>query len=223
MMTNLFSSFDPSTSSSLSLNWLSTLIFISLIPTIFWMIKSRSNLIMSTILSKLNSEFSNIMNNMNKMSILMFISIFIILLINNMMGLFPYIFTSTSHMTMTISIALPMWLSFNLYGWVNKTNHMFEHLVPEGTPSILMPFMVCIESVSSLIRPGTLAIRLAANMIAGHLLLTLLGNMGNKINELTMIAMLLIQTLLFILELAVSIIQAYVFSVLITLYSSEIN
>nr|QID48474.1 ATP synthase F0 subunit 6 [Eucriotettix oculatus] len=223
MMTNLFSSFDPSNNSLLALNWMSTMIFIIIIPYSFWVFKSRSHKVFNTILTNLNSEFSNIMNNLNKSSILMFMSIFMIILVNNIMGLFPYIFTSTSHMLMTISIALPMWLSLNLYGWVNKTNNMFEHLVPAGTPSMLMPFMVCIESISNVIRPGTLAIRLAANMIAGHLLLTLLGNLGNKINELMLITMLSIQMLLFILEWAVSIIQAYVFAVLITLYSSEIH
>nr|ATU74756.1 ATP synthase F0 subunit 6 [Thoradonta obtusilobata]QPK42116.1 ATP synthase F0 subunit 6 [Thoradonta nodulosa] len=223
MMTNLFSSFDPSTSSSTAANWLSTMIFIIILPTSYWLMNSRCQMLSNSILIKLNSEFSVIMNNNNKKSTIVFISIFTLMLINNFMGLFPYIFTSTSHMVMTLSIALPTWLSFNLYGWINKTNHMFEHLVPLGTPGILMPFMVCIESISNMIRPGTLAIRLAANMIAGHLLLTLLGNMGSKIHELLLIPMLSIQTLLFILEMAVSIIQAYVFSILTTLYSSEIN
>nr|QPK42049.1 ATP synthase F0 subunit 6 [Criotettix japonicus] len=223
MMTNLFSSFDPSTSSILSTNWLSTLLFIMIMPPIYWLVKSRPNMILNIIINTLNKEFNNIMNNLNNGSTLIFISMFMLILINNMMGLFPYIFTSSSHMVMTLSIALPMWLSFNLFGWINKTNHMFEHMVPQGTPPILMPFMVCIESVSNLIRPGTLAIRLAANMIAGHLLLTLLGNTGNMLNEFMLMTMLTVQMALLILESAVSIIQAYVFSVLATLYSSEIN
>nr|QNH68990.1 ATP synthase F0 subunit 6 [Mazarredia convexa] len=223
MMTNLFSTFDPSTSSSTSLNWMSNLILFIVIPPTFWMMNSRAYMMLKYTLMKLNSEFNMVMNYTNKSSIMMFLSIFIMLLVNNMMGLFPYIFTSTSHLTMTISMALPMWLSFNLYGWMNKTNHMFEHLLPSGTPAILMPFMVCIESISNMIRPGTLAIRLAANMIAGHLLLILLGNMGSKINEFMMMTIILIQTLLLMLELAVSMIQAYVFSVLTSLYSSEIN
>ncbi|WP_431834057.1 F0F1 ATP synthase subunit A, partial [Escherichia coli] len=55
---------------------------------------------------------------------------------------------------------------------------MFAHLVPQGTPPVLIPFIVCIETIRNIIRPGTLAVRLAANIIAGHLLLTLLGNTG---------------------------------------------
>nr|YP_010954492.1 ATP synthase F0 subunit 6 [Exothotettix guangxiensis]WMV02059.1 ATP synthase F0 subunit 6 [Exothotettix guangxiensis] len=223
MMTNLFSSFDPSTSNSLSINWLSTLMFIMLMPTMFWLIKSRPNMLMEILTKNMNYEFYNILNNKNKGSTLLFIALFIIIMINNVMGLFPYIFTSSSHMVMTLSLALPMWLSFNLFGWINKTNHMFEHMVPSGTPAMLMPFMVCIETISILIRPGTLAIRLAANMIAGHLLLTLLGNTGNKLSEIMLIGMLAMQMMLLVLESAVSMIQAYVFSVLTTLYSSEIN
>nr|YP_006665861.1 ATP synthase F0 subunit 6 [Tetrix japonica]YP_009734781.1 ATP synthase F0 subunit 6 [Tetrix ruyuanensis]ACC62207.1 ATPase 6 [Tetrix japonica]AFA36673.1 ATP synthase F0 subunit 6 [Tetrix japonica]QID03685.1 ATP synthase F0 subunit 6 [Tetrix ruyuanensis] len=223
MMTNLFSSFDPSTSNSLSINWLSTLLFIMLVPMTFWLIKSRPNMLMEILTKNMNYEFNNILNNKNKGSTLLFISLFIIIMINNVMGLFPYIFTSSSHMVMTLSLALPMWLSFNLFGWINKTNHMFEHMVPSGTPAMLMPFMVCIETISTLIRPGTLAIRLAANMIAGHLLLTLLGNTGNKLSEIMLIGMLTMQMMLLVLESAVSLIQAYVFSVLTTLYSSEIN
>nr|YP_009740684.1 ATP synthase F0 subunit 6 [Ergatettix dorsifera]QID03646.1 ATP synthase F0 subunit 6 [Ergatettix dorsifera] len=223
MMTNLFSSFDPTTSNSLSMNWLSTYLFIMLMPTTFWLIKSRSAMMINIMTNKMNYEFNMILNNKNKGSTILFISLFTLIMMNNTMGLFPYIFTSSSHMVMTLSLALPMWLSFNLFGWINKTNHMFEHLVPMGTPPLLMPFMVCIETISTIIRPGTLAIRLAANMIAGHLLLTLLGNTGNKLNEVLLMSMLTVQLLLLMLESAVSIIQAYVFSVLTTLYSSEIN
>nr|UEK75818.1 ATP synthase F0 subunit 6 [Coptotettix longtanensis] len=223
MMTNLFSSFDPSTSNTMSINWLSTWMFIVMIPTSYWMIKSRPNMLMEIMMKKMNSELNAILNNKNKGSTLLFISLFTLIMMNNTMGLFPYIFTSSSHMVMTLSLALPMWLSFNLFGWINKTNHMFEHLVPMGTPPVLMPFMVCIETISTLIRPGTLSIRLAANMIAGHLLLTLLGNTGNKLNEILLLGMLAIQLALLILESAVSIIQAYVFSLLLTLYSNEIN
>nr|YP_009740697.1 ATP synthase F0 subunit 6 [Euparatettix bimaculatus]QID03659.1 ATP synthase F0 subunit 6 [Euparatettix bimaculatus] len=223
MMTNLFSSFDPSTSNSMSLNWLSTWLFVLLLPSTFWLIKTRPSMLVNIMTKKMGSELENILNNKNKGSTVMFVSLFMIIMINNTMGLFPYIFTSSSHMVMTLSLALPMWLSFNMFGWINKTNHMFEHLLPNGTPTLLMPFMVCIETISTLIRPGTLSIRLAANMIAGHLLLTLLGNTGNKLNEILLISMLSVQMMLLVLESAVAVIQAYVFSTLTTLYSSEIN
>nr|YP_009024058.1 ATP synthase F0 subunit 6 [Kingdonella bicollina]ADZ56278.1 ATP synthase F0 subunit 6 [Kingdonella bicollina] len=224
MMTNLFSTFDPATNFiNLSLNWSSTFLGLLLIPSMFWLISSRINIIWNKLNITLHNEFKTLLgpNSFNGMTFI-FISMFIMMMFNNFMGLFPYIFTSTSHLTFTFTIALPMWLSFMLFGWINHTNHMFMHLVPQGTPTALMSFMVLIETISNVIRPGTLAVRLAANMIAGHLLLTLLGNTGPSMT-MNLISFLIIgQMLLLILESAVAMIQAYVFSILSTLYSSEV-
>nr|YP_009740645.1 ATP synthase F0 subunit 6 [Heteropternis respondens]QID03607.1 ATP synthase F0 subunit 6 [Heteropternis respondens] len=224
MMTNLFSTFDPSTNIfNLSLNWTSTFLGLMMIPMMFWLTPSRINIMWNKLNLNLHNEFKTLLGkNSFQGSTFIFISIFIMMMFNNFMGLFPYIFTSTSHMTLTFTIALPMWMSFMLFGWINNTNHMFMHLVPQGTPTALMSFMVLIETISNIIRPGTLAVRLAANMIAGHLLLTLLGNTGPSLTMSIMIIMISSQMLLLILESAVAMIQAYVFSILSTLYSSEV-
>jgi F-type H+-transporting ATPase subunit a len=95
--------------------------------------------------------------------------------------------------------------------------------VPQGTPGVLIPFIVCIETIRNVIRPGTLAVRLTANIIAGHLLMTLLGNTGPRIRSLLLRILIITQILLLTLESAVSIIQSYVFAVLSTLYSREVN
>nr|YP_010411421.1 ATP synthase F0 subunit 6 [Coraebus cloueti]URN73067.1 ATP synthase F0 subunit 6 [Coraebus cloueti] len=223
MMMSLFSSFDPSASLGLPLNWASLFLGILLLPLPFWVIPSRMEIIWNKIIKALHTEFK-ILLGLSKMSgsTLMFISLFSLIMFNNFLGLFPYIFTSTSHLTMSLSLALPLWASFMLYGWINNTTHMLAHLVPQGTPPILMPFMVCIETISNLIRPGTLAVRLSANMIAGHLLLTLLGNTGTSLSMSLMSILISTQLLLLLLESAVSIIQSYVFAVLSTLYSSEV-
>nr|AXS66484.1 ATP synthase F0 subunit 6 [Tenebrionoidea sp. 7 KM-2017] len=223
MMMNLFSSFDPTSNMNISLNWLSTMIGILIIPSMFWIIPSRLNFLWFKIISTLHKEFKVLIGNKIKGSTLIFISLFSLILYNNFLGLFPYIFTSTSHLTMTLSLALPLWLTFMIYGWTNNTIHMFAHLVPQGTPPVLMPFMVMIETISNMIRPGTLAVRLSANMIAGHLLMTLLGNTGPMLSFTLINILLITQILLLILESAVSIIQSYVFTVLSTLYSSEVN
>nr|QWM97250.1 ATP synthase F0 subunit 6 [Aulaconotus atronotatus] len=224
MMANLFSSFDPSTNFNLSLNWMSSLIGLFIIPPMFWLIPSRLSMIWNKIIMTLHKEFKILIGfNNTQGSTLLFISLFSIILFNNFLGLFPYIFTSTSHMVMTLTLALPLWLSFMIFGWINNTIHMFAHLVPQGTPPILMPFMVCIETISNIIRPGTLAIRLSANMIAGHLLMTLLGSTGPSLTFIMIYLLLITQILLLILESAVAIIQSYVFTVLSTLYSSEVN
>nr|YP_009185922.1 ATP synthase F0 subunit 6 [Phacomorphus fratyi]ALO70824.1 ATP synthase F0 subunit 6 [Phacomorphus fratyi] len=224
MMTNLFSSFDPSTNFFLPLNWLSTFLGMMIMPPMFWLIPSRTNFLWTKIISTLHTEFNTLINNNNlKGMTLMFISLFSIIMYNNFLGLFPYIFTSTSHLILTLTLSLPLWLSFMIYGWLNNSIHMFVHLVPQGTPPILMPFMVCIETIGNMIRPGTLAVRLAANMIAGHLLLTLLGNIGPSASFLIINLVIIAQMMILILEAAVSMIQSYVFAMLSILYSSEVN
>nr|YP_009271737.1 ATP synthase F0 subunit 6 [Osmoderma opicum]ANY27995.1 ATP synthase F0 subunit 6 [Osmoderma caeleste] len=222
-MTNLFSSFDPSSMFNLSLNWMSTMLGLMLIPPPFWLIPNRYLMAWNTLTATLHSEFKTLIGKNISGMTLIFISLFSMIVFNNFLGLFPYIFTSTSHLTMTLSLALPLWVSFMIFGWINNTTHMLAHLVPQGTPALLMPFMVCIETISNIIRPGTLAVRLAANMIAGHLLLTLLGNAGSDLSILMLIILLIAQILLLILESAVAIIQSYVFAVLSTLYSSEVT
>nr|YP_010704164.1 ATP synthase F0 subunit 6 [Ptosima chinensis]WCO87657.1 ATP synthase F0 subunit 6 [Ptosima chinensis] len=224
MMTNLFSTFDPATSTNLALNWMSTFLGLLFIPYVYWFVPSRHQTLWNKILQTLHKEFKTLLGTpkMNG-STLIFISLFTLILFNNFLGLFPYIFTSSSHLAMTLSLALPLWISFMVFGWINNTIHMLAHLVPQGTPPILMPFMVCIETISNIIRPSTLAVRLAANMIAGHLLLTLLGNTGNSISIMMINFLIIAQLALLVLESAVSIIQSYVFAVLATLYSSEVN
>lgn len=225
MITNLFSVFDPSSSIfNLSLNWLRTFLGILIIPSIFWLIPSRYHIFWNNILLTLHKEFKTLLGPIGANgSTFIFVSLFSIILFNNFIGLFPYIFTRTSHLTLTLTLALPLWLCFILYGWINNTQHIFAHLVPQGTPAILIPFIVCIETIRNIIRPGTLAVRLTANIIAGHLLLTLLGNTGPSISTILLTLLLITQIALLVLESAVAIIQSYVFAVLRTLYSREVN
>lgn len=223
MITNIFSSFDPSTI-YFSFNWLRSLIIIFLLPYSFWFIPSRYRIIWLKLTIILHKEIKILINNYKSIgSTLILIRIFCFILINNFIGLFPYIFTRTRHLSFTLRLALPLWLAFILYGWINNTILIFAHIVPQGTPPLLIPFIVCIETISNIIRPGTLAIRLSANIIAGHLLITLLGNIGPSISIFILNFLIVIQIILLILELAVSIIQSYVFVILSTLYSREVN
>ncbi len=224
MIARLFSSFDPSTSFSISLNWLRSFIGLVLIPSAFWIIPPRGLFFWNKILSTLHKEFKILIarSKINGRTIL-FVSLFSFILFNNFLGLFPYIFTRTRHLSLTLALALPLWLRFIIYGWINNTVHILAHLVPQGTPPALIPFIVCIETIRNVIRPGTLAVRLTANIIAGHLLLTLLGNTGNSLSIYLVNLLIITQLALLTLESAVSIIQAYVFAVLRTLYSREVS
>nr|QQH14393.1 ATP synthase F0 subunit 6 [Metallus mai] len=223
MMMNLFSIFDPTSSFlNLSLNWTSTMMGLLFLPYSYWFIMPRMNTLFLTLSNYIHKELKILMMMNNKGSTLIFFSLFLMIMMNNFLGLFPYIFTSTSHLSMTMTLALPLWLSFIMYGWLKNTNHMFTHLVPQNTPTLLMPFMVLIETISNLIRSLTLSVRLTANMIAGHLLLTLLSSTGVSMSFMFTFMLITIQLLLLTLELAVTIIQAYVFMVLSTLYSNEV-
>nr|QYK92321.1 ATP synthase F0 subunit 6 [Pheidole nodus] len=221
MMMNIFSIFDPSTSMMLSSNWLSMTLLLILLPFQYWLIPSRFLMIWSSLLNYIFNEFK-ILINYSFSNLIIFIALMIMIFFNNFLGLFPYIFTASSHMSFCLSLSLSLWLGMMIFSIFNYLNSLLTHLTPQGTPPLLMPFMVIIESISLIIRPITLAIRLTANMIAGHLLLSLLGSSGSLIsNFILMNIMIISQILLFILEIAVSMIQAYVFSILSTLYSSD--
>lgn len=223
MIINLFSNFDPSTF-YFSFNWIRIFIIFFFIPYLYWFIPSRLRILWIKLINLIHKEIKILIsNNKSQGRTLVFVSIFIFILLNNFIGLFPYIFTRTSHISIRIRIALPIWLTFIIYGWLNNTFHIFAHLVPQGTPKSLIPFIVCIETIRNLIRPGTLAIRLSANIIAGHLLITLLGKIGPYISVYFINFLIIIQLFLLVLEIAVSIIQSYVFVILITLYSREVN
>lgn len=224
MITNLFSRFDPLSSVfAMSLNWLSTFLGLRLIPYLFWTIPSRWSLMWTRLIQTLHKEFKTLLGSSNQGGTIVFISIFSLIVFNNFLGLIPYVFTSSRHLALTLALRLPLWLSFMLFGWINHTQHIFAHLVPAGTPGPLIPLIVLIETIRNVIRPGTLAVRLAANIIAGHLLLTLLGNTGPSLQYSLLSLLIIAQILLLILESAVAVIQSYVFAALRTLYAGEVS
>jgi len=222
IITNLFSSFDPSTRFYFSLNWMGARLFMVLLLNKFWVDPSKTKIFFNFLAKNLFNEFKIIVAS-NKYFRILIISLFTFIVLNNFLGLFPYIFTSTRHMSVSLSLAIPLWLGMILFGWISFNKDIFAHLVPIRTPGILIPFMVLIERIRNVIRPITLAIRLSANIIAGHLLITLLGNQLASRRVSLIPGIIVVQLALVSLEIAVSLIQAYVFSILITLYIREIN
>jgi len=223
MITNLFSTFDPATRINLSLNWIRRFIILIIIPSIYWIMPRRVNIIFKLLFNQLYNEFKTLLGRKSQGFNLIIIRLFIFILINNLIGLLPYIFTRRRHLSCTLSLALPLWVRIIIFGWINKTQEIFAHIIPNGTPPILIPFIVLIETIRNLIRPGSLAVRLIANIIAGHLLIRLLGNNITEATPIIIPLILRVQVILMIFETAVSIIQAYVFSILTTLYSREVN
>nr|UNO53758.1 ATP synthase F0 subunit 6 [Ixodes persulcatus] len=220
-MTNLFSIFDPSSSPNLSLNWLSIISVLFIIPANFWMISSRYQMFWKIIFFKIFEEIKNNLSLKFQKFIPIYISIFFSILMFNCLGLIPYVFTPSSHIILSMIMAFPFWMTLMLKGWITSFNKMMTHLVPLGSPMMLTFFMVIIETISNLIRPITLSIRLSANMISGHLLIHLLTSIPLSC-PFSMLIILPIMLFLMILETAVAMIQSYVFITLSSLYTNEI-
>nr|YP_009944243.1 ATP synthase F0 subunit 6 [Ploceus nigricollis]QOD96100.1 ATP synthase F0 subunit 6 [Ploceus nigricollis] len=151
-------------------------------------------------------------------------SLMIFLLLINLLGLLPYTFTPTTQLSMNLALAFPLWLATLLTGLRNQPSASLGHLLPEGTPTPLIPALILIETTSLLIRPLALGVRLTANLTAGHLLIQLISTATTALfSTMPMVSLLtfLVLFLLTILEVAVAMIQAYVFVLLLSLYLQE--
>nr|YP_009538251.1 ATP synthase F0 subunit 6 [Glyptothorax granosus]YP_009538264.1 ATP synthase F0 subunit 6 [Glyptothorax lanceatus]AKO72042.1 ATP synthase F0 subunit 6 [Glyptothorax granosus]AKO72052.1 ATP synthase F0 subunit 6 [Glyptothorax lanceatus] len=151
-------------------------------------------------------------------------SLMIFILTLNILGLLPYTFTPTTQLSLNMGLAVPLWLATVIIGMRNQPTAALGHLLPEGTPALLIPILIIIETISLFIRPLALGVRLTANLTAGHLLIQLISTATITLLPMmttvaTLTAILLV--MLTLLEVAVAIIQAYVFVLLLSLYLQE--
>nr|YP_009520122.1 ATP synthase F0 subunit 6 [Sardinella lemuru]YP_010169224.1 ATP synthase F0 subunit 6 [Sardinella zunasi]ATE46666.1 ATP synthase F0 subunit 6 [Sardinella lemuru]AXU40879.1 ATP synthase F0 subunit 6 [Sardinella lemuru]QRZ03097.1 ATP synthase F0 subunit 6 [Sardinella zunasi] len=155
---------------------------------------------------------------------LLLTSLMVFLFTINMLGLLPYTFTPTTQLSLNMGLAVPLWLATVIIGMRNKPTDALGHLLPEGTPIALIPVLIIIETISLFIRPLALGVRLTANLTAGHLLIQLIGTAAFTLMTSMPIVAVLTATVLFLLtllEVAVAMIQAYVFVLLLSLYLQE--
>nr|QHB74919.1 ATP synthase F0 subunit 6 [Oreochromis tanganicae] len=151
-------------------------------------------------------------------------SLMLFLITLNMLGLLPYTFTPTTQLSLNMAFAVPLWLATVIIGMRNQPTHALGHLLPEGTPTPLIPILIIIETISLFIRPLALGVRLTANLTAGHLLIQLIATAAFVLLPLMPTVAILTAVLLFLLtllEVAVAMIQAYVFVLLLSLYLQE--
>lgn len=177
---------------------------------------------MAAVAGVFSRELSVLLPSKSAPGVVIFVTLFFFIGLSNRAGMLPYVFTSSRHLAVRLSLALPLWLGCFLQNWLLTPKGALAHLVPPGTPAGLMPFIVVIERTSNLIRPGTLAVRLAANMIAGHLLLALIRGAVDPRRVCAGAGVLRAQCGLVLLEAAVALIQAYVFITLRALYVREV-
>nr|AVI15942.1 ATP synthase F0 subunit 6 [Sardinella longiceps] len=154
----------------------------------------------------------------------LFTSLMVFLITINMLGLLPYTFTPTTQLSLNMGIAVPLWLATLIIGMRNQPTAALGHLLPEGTPVPLIPVLIIIETISLFIRPLALGVRLTANLTAGHLLIQLIATAAFVLLPIMPTVAILTATVLFLLtllEVAVAMIQAYVFVLLLSLYLQE--
>lgn len=224
ILLNLFEIFDPSIYFiyKIQFNWIFIIIPLIIFINNYWLIPSRLNIIFNKFILILFKEFSISINKKLISNLLIFLSLIFFIIFINFFRLFPYIFSITRHLLFNLSISLSLWLRFFIYQLFNYPINFLSHLVPLNSPKFLIHFIVIIELIRLIIRPWTLSIRLSSNLISGHLILILLRNfIINWINILPF--SIIIQNILLILEIFISIIQAYVFSILLILYFNESN
>uniref|UniRef100_A0A3G5FPU4 ATP synthase subunit a n=1 Tax=Aquila audax TaxID=8961 RepID=A0A3G5FPU4_AQUAU len=207
------------------------LVLISLLfPTL--LLPSPTNRSITNRLSALQLSFIHLvtkqlmlpLNKGGHKSALILVSLMTLLLTINLLGLLPYTFTPTTQLSMNMALAFPLSLATLLTGLRNQPTTSLGHLLPEGTPTPLIPALILIETISLLIRPLALGVRLTANLTAGHLLIQLISTATTTLLPIlpTVSALTaLILLLLTILEIAVAMIQAYVFVLLLSLYLQE--
>nr|BDQ43635.1 ATP synthase F0 subunit 6 [Amynthas masatakae] len=228
MMPDIFSSFDPCMYNTLfplnSMFIITNMALVLLIQTGYWMINTRQSTFIIPLKSTIFTQLSRTFSYQLKGASSVISSTFIILVLINLMGMVPYTFSTSSHLIFTLSLGFPMWLSFILSSSSLSPKKTIAHLLPDGAPDWLNPFLVIIETTSIVVRPLTLSFRLAANMSAGHIVLSLVGIYCASawFTSIFGTTMLILATLGYVLfEFAICLIQAYIFCLLLSLYSDD--
>ncbi len=229
MLLDIFSSFDPHThqiytSLRPTVLWCISTLPILLIHARFWIQPNRFfwayaltiKIIITQAIRRVGNRLKGFRETITRL--------FIIILIINISGLLPYTFRSTRHLLTTFSLGLPLWLSLIISSATNAPKEFTAHLLPAGAPRWLNPFLILVETIRLSTRPITLSFRLAANMRAGHIVLTLIGTFSSARGiPITLPLLLIISTQLIytLFEIGICLIQAYIFCLLLTLYADE--
>jgi len=148
-------------------------------------------------------------------------SIFMVVLMGNLLGLIPYAFTYTSHIVVTGALALMVFFVATLVGLMRHGLHFFSLFLPKGLPWPLIPLIVTIEIISYLSRPISLSVRLFANMVAGHTMLKVFAGFSVSLGVVLGVLPMIVNVALIGLEVMIAFIQAYVFAVLTCIYLKD--
>lgn len=148
-------------------------------------------------------------------------SLFLFILICNLLGMLPYSFTVTSHISITFALAILVFFIVTIVGFIKHGFHFFSLFLPKGTPWWLAPLMIIIELFTYLARPVSLSLRLAANMVAGHVLLKVMAGFVVTLAIYFKILPIPLMVILVGFEIFVAILQAYIFTILSCVYLND--
>nr|YP_010037006.1 ATP synthase F0 subunit 6 [Eupleres goudotii]QQW47548.1 ATP synthase F0 subunit 6 [Eupleres goudotii] len=221
MNENLFASFITPTMMGLPIVVLIIMFPSILFPSPNRLINNRLISLQQWLVQLTSKQMLTIHNHKGQTWALMLISLILFIGSTNLLGLLPHSFTPTTQLSMNLGMAIPLWAGTVVTGFRYKTKATLAHFLPQGTPPFLIPMLIIIETISLFIQPMALAVRLTANITAGHLLMHLIGSATLALMSIsTPIALITftILILLTILEFAVALIQAYVFTLLVSLY-----
>jgi F-type H+-transporting ATPase subunit a len=187
----------------------------------------RKNIIPSRIQSLLEIAYNLVSNlvseNVGKEGLKYFpfvFSVFLFVLFGNLLGMVPYMFTFTSHIIVTFTLAMIVILFVTILGVVLHGVKFFTIFVPKGVPLFLSPFLVPIEIISYMSRPVSLAVRLFANMMAGHTMMKVFAGFAVMLGSLGVVPI-LANVVLTGFEIIIAMLQAYVFTILTCVYLND--
>nr|YP_010118248.1 ATP synthase F0 subunit 6 [Mustela lutreola]QJU48751.1 ATP synthase F0 subunit 6 [Mustela lutreola]QQY85615.1 ATP synthase F0 subunit 6 [Mustela lutreola]QQY85628.1 ATP synthase F0 subunit 6 [Mustela lutreola]QQY85641.1 ATP synthase F0 subunit 6 [Mustela lutreola]QQY85654.1 ATP synthase F0 subunit 6 [Mustela lutreola] len=221
MNENLFSSFTTPTMMGLPIVILITMFPGIMFPSPNRLINNRLISIQQWLVQLTSKQMLSIHNQKGQTWALMLMSLILFIGSTNLLGLLPHSFTPTTQLSLNLGMAIPLWAGTVITGFRHKTKASLAHFLPQGTPLPLIPMLIIIESISLFIQPMALAVRLTANITAGHLLIHLIGGATLALMNISTVTAMItfsILVLLTILEFAVALIQAYVFTLLVSLY-----
>ncbi len=228
MITDIFSSFDPHTLAFFSFSsiafWAFSFSSLFLIFSCFWVSFSRISILLVYPIDLIYNQLRRTFTNHLKGLPLIISGLFFLLIITNLIGLLPYVFSYSGHLILTLRFGLPLWLALIIRGVSHAPTSVIAGLLPAGAPDVLNPPLVLIETVRISVRFITLSFRLAANITAGHIVLGLIGIYARTAlfsSVYSSILLLFIQSFFIMFELGVGVIQAYIFCLLLTLYSDD--
>lgn len=148
-------------------------------------------------------------------------TLFMFVLLGNLLGMVPYSFTFTSHIVVTFAMAIVIFIFVTILGFVKHGMHFFSFFAPPGTPVVMLPLLVPIEVISYLSRPISLSVRLFANMLAGHTLIKVIAGFIPALGVIFGVLPLALVVALTGLEILIAFLQAYVFAILTCLYIND--